>query len=463
MAIYHFSVKNISRSSGRSSVAASAYRAGEKLVNERDGLEHDYSKRSGVELAKLYAPEQTPEELLNRQVLWNLVEATEKRKNSQLAREFEIAFPCELNAKQREAMLDDLCQQIVARHGVVVDACIHAPHTATGSDERNYHAHIMLTTRRMEKGQLTEKTREFNDTGKQEVEYWREAFAQIANKHLQMAGHTAQIDHRSYKAQQTALEPTQHEGYAVTQLRRQGIDTRISLKNDAIKQRNSERIAAEQLISSLDQEIYASQRTMNRLQQRQRAQTIAASKPTPPEPVESQESKIRRANVLINAMIDRANTTAAQQLKHELEQIRQTAKPMFEELTQLKNNRPLFFGAKQHQQKIDELTHRYDQIKAQHDSKKSAGVTPERLQQVHQQLKQTDPDYPQFMAAVGFLKQLDEQRRQQQALKEAQDPERQAYLQRKALRDAGKHEEANRLLAEYQKANQPSRKSDRGR
>ena len=265
MSIYHFSVKNISRADGRSAVAAAAYRSGEKLIDERQGKEQDYTKKTGVELKKIYAPEHTNPELLDRNQLWNKVEKVENRKNSQLAREFEIAFPHELKKQEREQMLNELCQEIVKRHGVIVDAAIHAPHTDSGSDERNYHAHIMFTTRSInEHGNLGGKTREFNDNGKQEVEFWREKFADITNKHLNMAGFIfANVDHRSYADQGDGLQATIHEGSKVTQLRRLGIDTEISLHNDAIKARNAENF--EQIIKGLDQEILATEKNIAKL------------------------------------------------------------------------------------------------------------------------------------------------------------------------------------------------------
>ena len=151
MAIYHFSVKTISRGAGRSAVACSAYRAGEKLTCHYYGKEQDYTKKTGVEFTNIYAPENTNPDLLNRQNLWNAVEKSERRKDALLAREFEIAFPSELNAEQRQTLLDKLCQDIVKKHGVVVDAAIHAPHVGGGSDERNYHAHVMFTTRSISK------------------------------------------------------------------------------------------------------------------------------------------------------------------------------------------------------------------------------------------------------------------------------------------------------------------------
>lgn len=269
MAIYHFSVKAISRGEGRSAVAAAAYRAGEKLQDDKYGKEQDYTKKSGVEFTNIYAPENTNPDLLNRQKLWNTVEKVERRKDALLAREFEIAFPEELNAEERKNLLNDLCQDLVKKHGVVVDAAIHAPHTGSGSDERNYHAHIMFTTRAISKtGDFeSKKYRDFSrDSGTKTVSNWRENFADLTNRHLKQAGYDVQVDHRSYADQDNGLEATEHEGPAVTQLRRMGIATEISSENDAIKQRNAEKTVNEQAITGLEQEIIASEAILSDLQ-----------------------------------------------------------------------------------------------------------------------------------------------------------------------------------------------------
>lgn len=274
MAIYHFSVKNISRSDGRSAVACSAYRSGEKLIDERQGKEQDYTKKTGVEYKVLWCPKGTAENLITREKLWNTVEATEKRKNSQLAREFEIAFPHELNKEQRQEMLNELCKDIVRRHNVVVDAVIHAPHTKSGSDERNYHAHIMFTTRSInEHGELGKKTREFNDQGKQQVEFWRKKFAEITNASLAKAGYSHEVDHRSYAEQGNGLQATIHEGSKVTQLRRQGIDTEISLKNDLIKQQNAEKQRIPEFLDNLTLEIRLAEYKISKYQEEIRLET----------------------------------------------------------------------------------------------------------------------------------------------------------------------------------------------
>lgn len=260
MSIYHLSVKAISRGDGRSAVACAAYRSGEKLACNYYDKTQDYTKKSGVEFTHIYAPPNTNPELLDRQTLWNTVEKVERRKDAILAREFEIAFPSELNADQRKQLLDELCQKLVEKYGVVVDAAIHAPHTESGSDARNYHAHIMFTTRAInENGEFAaKKYRDFSrDNGTQEVCDWRADFADLCNKHLEQAGFDQRVDHRSYADQnKDYLEPTVHEGPAVTAMRRRGIDTEISLNNDEIKVRNADAIERhEQIIAGLDQEI----------------------------------------------------------------------------------------------------------------------------------------------------------------------------------------------------------------
>ena len=127
MAIYHLAVKSVSRSTGRSAVAAVAYRAGVCLENERDGLVHDYTRRGGVKDAFIVAPEGA-EWAQDRSALWNAAEAAEKRKDAKVAREYELALPAELDAGQRRDLVRAFAEDICDRYGVAVDAAIHAPH-----------------------------------------------------------------------------------------------------------------------------------------------------------------------------------------------------------------------------------------------------------------------------------------------------------------------------------------------
>lgn len=308
MAIYHFSVKNISRAQGRSAVACAAYRSGEKLIDERQGKEQDYTKKTGVEFTKIYAPIGTNAELLDRGQLWNAVEKTERRKDANLAREFEIALPQELNKAEREKLVDELCNKIVERHNVIVDAAIHAPHTDSGSDERNYHAHIMFTGRHidLETGDFAaKKNRDFNKENSSEtVQKWREDFADMTNAHLMRAGHLfSSVDHRSYAAQGLDKEATAHEGSAVTKLRRLGIDTEISLSNDAIKQRNAERHNLPKLIEGLEQEIIASERIIAKLEQQQAEQRTAAAPRAELDQLEQNYDAIKQRNSELEGQI----------------------------------------------------------------------------------------------------------------------------------------------------------------
>ena len=265
MAIFHLNESNISRSDGRSAVACAAYRACEKLEDHTYGKTQDYTRKKGLEYKSIYAPEHTNEKLLDRQTLWNEVEKKEfnangsMKENARLAKEYTCALPHELTHKERIKIVDDFCRDFVKKHNVIVDACIHAPHDHDDeTDNKNYHVHIMFTTRLVnEKGELGKKQRTFNDDGPKILKDTRATFANIVNTALENAGLEERIDHRSYKDQGLDfLEPTAHEGHEVTALRRQGIDTEISLKNDVIKAKNLETAREyQQIIKGLDQEI----------------------------------------------------------------------------------------------------------------------------------------------------------------------------------------------------------------
>jgi hypothetical protein len=270
MAIFHLNESNISRSDGRSVVACAAYRACEKLEDYTFGKTQDYTRKKGLEYKSIYAPEHTNEKLLDRQTLWNEVEKKEfnadgsMKANARLAKEYTCALPHELTDQERIKIVDDFCRDFVKKHNVIVDACIHAPHDHDDeTDNKNYHVHIMFTTRLVnEKGELGKKQRTFNDDGPQILKDSRATFANVVNTALENAGLEERIDHRSYKDQGLDfLEATAHEGHEVTALRRQGIDTEISLKNDAIKAKNLEAAREyQQVIKGLDQEIFVPSR-----------------------------------------------------------------------------------------------------------------------------------------------------------------------------------------------------------
>lgn len=214
MAIYHLSVKTVSRSAGRSATAAAAYRSGVEITDLRTGEIHDYTRKGGVESADLVLPFGAPEWASNRAELWNAAEQAETRKNSTVAREFEIALPSELSPDERKRLAIDLALEIVERHGCAADVAIHSP--GKEGDNRNHHAHILCSTRRLTPEGFGEKTRELDERKTGQVEHWRERFAGMQNERLREAGVDARVDHRTLEAQGIDREPTRHLGPAAT-------------------------------------------------------------------------------------------------------------------------------------------------------------------------------------------------------------------------------------------------------
>lgn len=193
MAIFHLSAQTIGRSSGRSSVAACAYRHGARMIDERTGLVHDYTRKAGVAETMMLLPEGAPEWASDPAQLWNRVEVGEKRKDAQTAREINIALPVELNPEQRRALVLDYCREQFTDAGMVADVAFH------DADTGNPHVHIMLTMRRFDGDGFGPKAREWNE--KQTLEQWRGQWAEHTNRALELAGHEARIDHRTLEAQ----------------------------------------------------------------------------------------------------------------------------------------------------------------------------------------------------------------------------------------------------------------------
>ena len=217
MALYHLSVKTVSRASGRSAVAAAAYRSGDVLTNDRDGMTHDYTARSGVEEAFIVAPEGVAW-AQDRAVLWNAAEAAENRKNSVVAREWEVALPDELSVEARRELAAGFAGELVERYGVVADVAIHGPHAM--GDARNHHAHILTTTREAGADGLGAKTRSLDVSTSGEIEAMRERWAERVNDALELAQVPERVDHRSYARQGVEIEPTGHVGVHATGMER---------------------------------------------------------------------------------------------------------------------------------------------------------------------------------------------------------------------------------------------------
>lgn len=234
MSIYHYSVGIISRGSGKSSTAAAAYRSGEVIHDYRTGQDHDYTARRGILATLIMAPENVPEMLKDRVVLWNTVEQFEKRKDSQTAREVEVSLPHELTHDQRRELLEDFVQQQYISKGMIADIAYHKP--GKGGDDRNFHAHIMLTMRKYgENGFDAKKAREWN--AREVLTADRKAWGEALNAALVREGHE-EVDHRSFKDRKINRMPSIHMGPAATSMERAGETTRIGDENRAIAENN---------------------------------------------------------------------------------------------------------------------------------------------------------------------------------------------------------------------------------
>ncbi|HAU1484855.1 TPA: Ti-type conjugative transfer relaxase TraA [Legionella pneumophila] len=203
MAIYHLSGSIISRSQGRSAIAGAAYRSGEKLHDQSLGLSYDYTKKQDVVYSEILLPEYAPQSFKNRETLWNSVEQFEKRKDAQLAREFNISLPRELTIEQNKALITEFVRQEFVSKGMIADVCIHNDLMKDGS--RQPHAHVMLTLREVSEKGFGPKVRSWND--KELLLQWRESWANNTNYHLALNGFDVQIDHRSNEARGIELEP----------------------------------------------------------------------------------------------------------------------------------------------------------------------------------------------------------------------------------------------------------------
>lgn len=234
MAIYHLSVKPISRSAGRSSTAAAAYRAAVVIEDRRTGEVHDFTRKQGVESADIVLPAGAAAWAADRAELWNAAELAERRKDACVAREYEVALPAELNAGQRRALALEFAREMADAEGCAVDVAIHAP--GRGGDDRNHHAHIMRTTRKVGPDGLGEKldTEKAGRKRRDDLDAARERWAALTNDHLLRAGVALQVDHRSLEQQGIARTPTQHLGPSATGFeRRTGQTSRLRQRQDA--------------------------------------------------------------------------------------------------------------------------------------------------------------------------------------------------------------------------------------
>ena len=258
IAIYHCNISIVSRGKGKSAVAAAAYRSGEKLTNEWDGMTHDYTRKGGVVHTEIMLPPHAPPSFSDRSTLWNSVELYEKAGNAQLAREIDAALPIELSREEQIRLVREYCSSQFVSRGMCVDFVIH------DTNSGNPHCHIMLTMRPLdERGAWAAKSKKEYDldengerirlpsgrykthkvdlTGwndKDNTLLWRKAWADVTNNFLERNGSPERIDHRSNAERGIDEIPTVHMGVAACQMEKKGIATEKGELNRNIQKAN---------------------------------------------------------------------------------------------------------------------------------------------------------------------------------------------------------------------------------
>jgi Ti-type conjugative transfer relaxase TraA len=245
MAIYHFSVKVISRAIGASAVASAAYRSASRLHDERLDRDHDFTTKSGVVHSEVMLPDGAPEHLSDRATLWNTVEAGEKRKDAQLSREVEFAIPREMDQAQGIELAREFVQREMVDRGMVADLNVHWDTGADGLAKP--HAHVMLSMREVGEDGFGAKVRDWNRT--ELVEHWREAWADHVNERLAQLDIDARIDCRSLDAQGIDLEPQHKIGPAAGRRAGEGLEADRLDEHHEIARANGERIIADPRIA----------------------------------------------------------------------------------------------------------------------------------------------------------------------------------------------------------------------
>ena len=271
MAVYFLNMKTFGRSGGSSAAGAAAYRAGERIRDERTGKTYDHSERQDVMHKEIVLPSRFADEDMawarDRANLWNAAESAEARKNARVAREYLVALPVELSPDQRVGLVKGFSQELSDRYGFAVDVAIHAPRDFPGSDPRNFHAHLLTTTREVNADGLGAKTTLDMNDGKRrklglepavhELLHVRARWAAVTNEALQEAQLATRIDHRTLEAQGIDREPRpqipraafemERHGYrsVVAERMRENYQERVQAREQARLERGTRRDAAD--------------------------------------------------------------------------------------------------------------------------------------------------------------------------------------------------------------------------
>jgi ATP-dependent exoDNAse (exonuclease V) alpha subunit len=256
MAIFRLEIKSVTRGTGRSATSAAAYRAGERIRDERTGTLYNHSQRLDVLHKEIFLPsnlEQASARMewaRDRATLWNAAEKAEPRSNSRVAREYQVALPPELSAEERVTLARSFSREIADRYNVAVDLAVHAPRPE--GDPRNFHAHLLATTREVTPDGLGPKTgldrkEEFSrelglPTLREEFANLRARWAELTNDALREANVEARVDHRSLEAQGVDREPQARLPWGAYKAERRGERSELA---ERIREHHHERWAAQ--------------------------------------------------------------------------------------------------------------------------------------------------------------------------------------------------------------------------
>jgi ATP-dependent exoDNAse (exonuclease V) alpha subunit len=268
MAVYYLNMKTFGRSGGSSAASAAAYRAGERIRDERTGKTYDHSERQDVMHKEIVLPSEFAgadmQWTRDRSSLWNAAESAETRKNARVAREYLVALPVELSPPQRLQLARGFSQELSDRYRFAVDLAIHAPRDFPGSDPRNFHAHLLTTTREVTADGLGAKTTlDMNDAKRREMGlapvinellHVRERWAAVTNEALQEAHVAARVDHRTLEAQGIDREPWPRIPKAAFEMERHGyrsvVADRMRRDHEVRVQERRERAAGREVANS---------------------------------------------------------------------------------------------------------------------------------------------------------------------------------------------------------------------
>lgn len=406
MAIYHLSTKPISRASGRSATAAAAYRASEKISDQLTGEVHDYSRKKGVLFSGIVTPNNEP---VSRSELWNKAECAEKRKDARVAREIVIALPSELSVLEREELAVTFAKQLSKSYQVAIDVCIHEP--SRGGDDRNHHAHLLMTTRKvgMQDGELVlgdkaslelsdKKLRELNKRpGKEQIEVIRGRWADMTNNWLKHYGHDIEISSKSYRAQGIDQTPTVKMGVEATAMERRGESSERGNLNRAVALDNQERELLKQLAEAQAQRKVAEAQEYARAQAE--AQAIARAEAEAEREAKAQAEALEQVKAQeIEDKLARAKEIAElQEHAKALEAgFNKSLSMSFDDYLRLNHfdeNKHHNDMVKGKQDKVNQLAHRYNEVMSEYN--KHSGIFGNRSMRkaLNEQLERLKPQH----------------------------------------------------------------------